>query len=125
MVLAVRWLMTSDHPQEAHWLPTHECDYLVITLAVERAAKQAEVPASKAPVKGVFSDAGLIKLVISNFFYQIGDCGYTLWLLTILKGLIGGNMVSVGLLVVLPFAATLAGIYVILLFSDYSGKCRL
>nr|WP_279117203.1 MFS transporter [Enterobacter soli] len=125
VVLAVWWFMISDRPEEARWLPQAEREYLVKTLAAERAAKLAEAPVSKAPVKDVFRNPGLMKLVILNFFYQTGDYGYTLWLPTILKGLTGGNMASVGFLAVLPFVATLAGIYVISLFSDRSGKRRL
>lgn len=125
VVLAVWWFMISDRPEEARWLPHAEREYLVKTLAAERAAKLAEAPVSKAPVKDVFRNPGLMKLVILNFFYQTGDYGYTLWLPTILKGLTGGNMASVGFLAVLPFVATLAGIYVISLFSDRSGKRRL
>lgn len=125
VVLAVWWFMISDRPEEARWLPQSEREYLVKTLAAERAAKLAEAPVSKAPVKDVFRNPGLMKLVILNFFYQTGDYGYTLWLPTILKGLTGGNMASVGFLAVLPFVATLAGIYVISLFSDRSGKRRL
>lgn len=125
VVLAVWWYMISDRPEEARWLPESERDYLVTTLAAERAAKLAEAPVSNAPVKDVFRNSGLMKLVILNFFYQTGDYGYTLWLPTILKGLTGGSMASVGFLAVLPFVATLAGIYVISLFSDRSGKRRL
>lgn len=125
VVLAVWWYMISDRPEEARWLPDSERDYLVTTLAAERAAKLAEAPVSKAPVKDVFRNPALMKLVILNFFYQTGDYGYTLWLPTILKGLTGGSMASVGFLAVLPFVATLAGIYVISLFSDRSGKRRL
>lgn len=125
VVLAVWWFMISDRPEEARWLPQAEREYLVKTLAAERATKLAEAPVSKAPVKDVFRNPGLMKLVILNFFYQTGDYGYTLWLPTILKGLTGGNMASVGFLAVLPFVATLAGIYVISLFSDRSGKRRL
>ncbi|MEF3109439.1 MFS transporter [Raoultella sp. WB_B2P2-3] len=125
VVLAVWWYMISDRPEEARWLPEKERNYLVTTLAAERAAKLAEDAVSNAPVKDVFRNSGLMKLVILNFFYQTGDYGYTLWLPTILKGLTGGNMASVGLLAVLPFVATLAGIYVISLFSDRSGKRRL
>ncbi|VFS71434.1 D-galactonate transporter [Kluyvera cryocrescens] len=66
-----------------------------------------------------------MKLVLLNFFYQTGDYGYTLWLPTILKNLTGANMASVGVLAILPFVATLAGIYIISLFSDRSGKRRL
>lgn len=125
VVLAVWWFMISDRPEEARWLPEKERHYLVTMLAAERAAKLAEDAVSKAPVKDVFRNGGLMKLVILNFFYQTGDYGYTLWLPTILKGLTGGSMASVGLLAVLPFVATLAGIYVISLFSDRSGKRRL
>ncbi|MGQ4643455.1 MFS transporter [Raoultella ornithinolytica] len=125
VVLAVWWFMISDRPEEALWLPEAERHYLVTTLAAERAAKLAEDAVSNAPVKDVFRNSGLMKLVILNFFYQTGDYGYTLWLPTILKGLTGGSMASVGFLAVLPFVATLAGIYVISLFSDRSGKRRL
>ncbi len=125
VVLAVWWFMISDRPEEARWLPEKERHYLVTTLAAERAAKLAEDAVSNAPVKDVFRNSGLMKLVILNFFYQTGDYGYTLWLPTILKGLTGGSMASVGFLAVLPFVATLAGIYVISLFSDRSGKRRL
>ena len=125
VVLAVWWFMISDRPEEARWLPEAERHYLVTTLAAERAAKLAEDAVSNAPVKDVFRNSGLMKLVILNFFYQTGDYGYTLWLPTILKGLTGGSMASVGFLAVLPFVATLAGIYVISLFSDRSGKRRL
>ncbi|WP_434636578.1 MFS transporter [Klebsiella sp. I138] len=125
VVLAVWWFMISDRPEEARWLPEKERHYLVTTLAAERAAKLAEDTVSNAPVKDVFRNSGLMKLVILNFFYQTGDYGYTLWLPTILKGLTGGSMASVGFLAVLPFMATLAGIYVISLFSDRSGKRRL
>ena len=125
VVLAVWWLMISDRPEQARWLPAREREYLVATLAAERAVKMAEAPVSNAPVKDVFRNSGLMKLVVLNFFYQTGDYGYTLWLPTILKGLTGGDMASVGFLAVLPFVATLAGIYVISLFSDRSGKRRL
>lgn len=125
VVLVVWWFMISDRPEEARWLPESERHYLVSTLAAERAAKLAEAPVSNAPVKDVFRNPGLMKLVILNFFYQTGDYGYTLWLPTILKGLTGGSMASVGFLAILPFMATLAGIYVISLFSDRSGKRRL
>ncbi|HHU4063322.1 TPA: MFS transporter [Raoultella ornithinolytica] len=125
VVLAVWWFMISDRPEEARWLPEAERHYLVTTLAAERAAKLAEDAVSNAPVKDVFRNSGLMKLVILNFFYQTGDYGYTLWLPTILKGLTGGSMASVGFLAVLPFVATLAGIYVISLFSDRRGKRRL
>ncbi|MBL7638011.1 MULTISPECIES: MFS transporter [Enterobacteriaceae] len=123
-VLMVWWFLISDRPEEAHWLPESEREYLVTTLQRERQARLAEEPVSNAPVKDVFRNPGLMKLVILNFFYQTGDYGYTLWLPTILKNLTGANMAGVGILAILPFVATLAGIYVISLFSDRTGKRR-
>ena len=124
VVLLVWWWLISDRPEEAHWLPASEREYLVTTLAREREARLAEEAVSNAPVKDVFRNAGLMKLVVLNFFYQTGDYGYTLWLPTILKNLTGANMAGVGVLAILPFVATLAGIYTISLFSDRSGKRR-
>jgi len=124
VVLIIWWFLISDRPEEAKWLPDSEREYLVTTLGRERQARLAEEPVSNAPVKDVFRNPGLMKLVILNFFYQTGDYGYTLWLPTILKNLTGANMAGVGVLAILPFVATLAGIYVISLFSDRSGKRR-
>lgn len=125
VVLLVWWLMISDRPEEARWLPAREREYLLSALGAEREARRSEAPVSKAPVREVFRNSGLMKLVLLNFFYQTGDYGYTLWLPTILKNLTGANMASVGVLAILPFVATLAGIYIISLFSDRSGKRRL
>lgn len=125
VVLLVWWYLISDRPEEARWLPAREREYLVGALTREREARLAEEPVSNAPVKDVFRNPALVKLVILNFFYQTGDYGYTLWLPTILKNLTGANMAGVGLLAILPFVATLAGIYLISLFSDHSGKLRL
>ncbi|KQN53870.1 MFS transporter [Erwinia sp. E602] len=123
-VLLMWWLMVADRPQQARWLPDSERDYLVTTLAQERAARQKKSPPGKARIIDVFRNPGLRKLVLLNFFYQTGDYGYTLWLPTILRNLTGANMTGVGLLAVLPFVATIAGIYTISLFSDRSGKRR-
>lgn len=65
-----------------------------------------------------------MKLVALNFFYQTGDYGYIV-VAHYLKNLTGGNMASVGILAVLPFVATTAGIYVISALADKTGKRRL
>ena len=125
VVLLIWWLVISDRPEDARWLPAKEREYLLTELTRERLARQKLEPVGKAPLKAVFRNKGLMRLVVLNFFYQTGDYGYTLWLPTILKNLTGGSMASIGLLAMLPFLATLAGIYVISLFSDRSGKRRL
>ncbi|WP_017348643.1 MFS transporter [Pantoea sp. A4] len=125
VVLVVWWLVISDRPEEAKWLPEAEKTWLLTELARDRAAVQAQAPQGKASLKEVFRHPTLVKLVLLNFFYQTGDYGYTLWLPSILKNLTGSNMAGIGLLATLPFIATLLGIYVISWFSDRSGKRRL
>ncbi len=124
VVLAVWWLLISDRPQEARWLPAAEREYLLAELESDRQARSLKQPVSKAPLRDVFRNSSLMKLVALNFFYQTGDYGYTLWLPTILKNLTGANMAGVGLLAIVPFVATIIGIYVISTLSDKTGKRR-
>ncbi|NIY47428.1 MFS transporter [Cedecea colo] len=124
VVLAIWWGLISDRPQQARWLPAAERDYLLAELESDRQARSLKQPVSKAPLRDVFRNSGLMKLVALNFFYQTGDYGYTLWLPTILKNLTGANMAGVGLLAILPFVATIIGIYVISTLSDKTGKRR-
>jgi sugar phosphate permease len=124
-VLLVWWLVISDRPEEARWLPAREREYLITELTREREERSKKAPVGKARLKDVFRNKGLMKLVLLNFFYQTGDYGYTLWLPSILKNLTGANMANVGLLAILPFVATIVGIYLISMISDKTGKRRL
>ncbi|WKX26754.1 MFS transporter [Tatumella ptyseos] len=125
IVMMMWWALISDRPDEARWLPEKEREYLLTQLKAEREAREEKVKVSNAPLRDVFKNRGLVTLIFLNFFYQTGDYGYTLWLPAILKNLTGGNMADVGGLAILPFVAMAAGIYVISLFSDRSGKRRL
>ena len=125
VVLAVWWWLISDRPQEARWLPAAEREYLLAEFERDRQARSLKQPVSNAPLRDVFRNSSLMKLVALNFFYQTGDYGYTLWLPTILKNLTGANMAGVGLLAIVPFVATIIGIYVISMLSDKTGKRRL
>ena len=125
VVVLVLWAFTVyDRPQEARWISEAEKNYLMQTLAAEQKAIAGK-EVKNASLGAVLSDKTMWQLIALNFFYQTGDYGYTLWLPTILKNLTGANMASVGVLAILPFVATLAGIYIISLFSDRSGKRRL
>ncbi|QGY31727.1 MFS transporter [Pantoea cypripedii] len=125
VILLIWWLVVSDRPEEARWLPEKEKTWLLSQLGRERAAVRSVASVSKAPLKAVFRNPGLMKLVALNFFYQTGDYGYTLWLPSILKNLTGSNMAGIGLLAALPFVATILGIYAISWLSDRTGKRRL
>lgn len=125
LVMVMWWIFISDRPQEAHWLPKLEREYLLTQLNAERCACPTLEGRISTPLRDVFKNRGLVTAIFINFFYQTGDYGYTLWLPAILKNLTGGNMADIGGLAVLPFVAMLAGIYVISFFSERSGKRRL
>ncbi len=124
-VMLFWWFTISDRPEEAKWLSERERDYLVTELNREREALRALAPVQRAPLKEVFLNGSIRKLIIINFFYQSGIYGYTLWLPTILKNLTGGDMSSVGMLAIIPYVCTMLGILTMSVFSDKTGKRRL
>lgn len=67
VVLAVWWLMVSDRPEDARWLPAAEREYLLREMARDKAERSKLPPISHAPLKEVFHNPGLMKLVILNF----------------------------------------------------------
>ncbi len=125
VVMLFWWFTISDRPEEAKWLSEREREYLVTELTREREALKELAPVHDAPLKEVFRNASIIKLVVINFFYQTGIYGYTLWLPTILKTLTGGNMSKVGMLAIIPYIGTMLGILAFSVMSDKTGKRRL
>jgi len=125
VVMVFWWFTISDRPEEAKWLSARERDYLVTELNREREALKALAPVQRAPLKEVFLNGSIRKLIIINFFYQTGIYGYTLWLPTILKNLTGGDMSSVGMLAIIPYIGTMLGILAMSVLSDRTGKRRM
>ncbi|CAH0289210.1 Putative tartrate transporter [Rahnella aquatilis] len=125
VVMIFWWFTISDRPEEAKWLSERERDYLVTELNREREALKALAPVNNAPLKEVFRNKSIVKLIIINFFYQTGIYGYTLWLPTILKNLTGGDMSSVGMLAIIPYVGTMLGILAMSVLSDKTGKRRM
>ncbi len=124
LVLILWWHLISDRPEQAQWLPEAEKVYLVTQLNKERAAREKLVRKSQTPLRDVFTNSGLVRLVILNFFYQTGDYGFTLWLPFILKNLMGGDMADIGNMAVIPYIAMIVGIYLLSFLSDRRGKRR-
>jgi sugar phosphate permease len=122
LVLFVWWFLVSDRPQEARWISQAEKDYILNALAAEQAAVGAKDPLQKGSLKRVLADRRMWQLIALNFFYQTGIYGYTLWLPTLLKNLTHGGMGTVGALAILPYVATMAGMYLISRASDRSGR---
>ncbi|MBB5193561.1 sugar phosphate permease [Silvimonas terrae] len=121
LVLFIWCFMVSDRPQEASWISKREKDYILNALKAEQAAVSGK-HVQNASLARVLADKRMWQLIALNFFYQTGIYGYTLWLPTLLKNLTHSNMGMVGLLAILPYVGTMAGMFLISRASDRSGK---
>ncbi|WP_244222605.1 MFS transporter [Cupriavidus lacunae] len=127
--LGVWWKLACDRPEQARWISADEKAYLLARLREEEqqaAAAGADVGqgagGTRAVLAHILSQDVIWRLIAVNFLYQMGIYGYTLWLPTILKGLTGGGMGQVGMLAVLPYVGTMAGILAISALSDRTGR---
>ncbi|PVY76759.1 sugar phosphate permease [Cupriavidus alkaliphilus] len=134
LCLGLWWLLACDRPQEAGWISAAERNYVLARLHAEQqrtttpASMPASAPACEAPTRAVLArllaDTVIWRLIGLNFLYQMGIYGYTLWLPTILKNLTHGGMGQVGLLAMVPYVGTMAGILLVSAWSDRSGRRR-
>ncbi|SPS01407.1 MFS transporter [Cupriavidus taiwanensis] len=125
LCLGVWWLLACDRPQEARWISAAERNYVLGRLHAEQQhAPPASEPATRAVLARLLRDAVIWRLIALNFLYQMGIYGYTLWLPTILKNLTQGGMGQVGLLAMVPYVGTMAGILLVSVWSDRSGRRR-
>ncbi|SCK16652.1 Sugar phosphate permease [Variovorax sp. HW608] len=119
------WIpFASDSPETATWLSAEEKNYILAGLRAERAAALGKEVVSTS-FHAVLRDPLIWRLIALNFFYQAGIYGYTLWLPTILKNLTHGGMGQVGMLAILPYIGTMAGMWSVSYLSDRTGKRRL
>ncbi|WP_341315445.1 MFS transporter [Paraburkholderia sp. IMGN_8] len=118
------WIaFASDSPETARWLSAAEKDYILTSLRAEREATRG-TKAVSASFAAVLRDPVIWRLIALNFFYQVGIYGYTLWLPTILKNLTHGGMGQVGVLAILPYIGTMAGMWTTSYLSDQTGQRR-
>ncbi|KWR91457.1 2-ketogluconate transporter [Cupriavidus sp. IDO] len=127
--LAVWWKLACDRPEQASWISPDEKAYIQTRLheeaqrsAVAGAPTGRGAPGTRAVLAQILAQGVIWQLIAVNFLYQMGIYGYTLWLPTILKGLTGGGMGQVGMLAMLPYVGTMAGILVISTLSDRTGR---
>lgn len=117
--------LIADRPETAKWLSKAERDYLVTTLAAERAEKQAQIQSAEKISYGMlFRDWNLWHLIIVFNLGMIGAYGFNIWLPTILKNITKFGMTQVGFLSVLPYLVSMVGLYVIAYFSDRTKNRR-
>lgn len=125
VLLAVWYLTICDRPQEAKWISEKEKTWILNALKQEQDAVDPSVSSKHSSLSVVFKNKLMWHLTILNFFYQAGIYGYTLWLPTILKELTNSSMGKVGVLAILPYVGTMAGMLLFSYLSDRTGKRRI
>lgn len=129
LALIAIWLpLISDRPEEAKWISPAEKEYLLTTLAKEKAIAVANMKTAnqvKWSYKQLFSDKNIWIMAILYVCYTSGTYGYLIWLPTLLKDLTKMSLTKVGWLSALPLAAAVVGVYWFGALSDRKGNRRI
>lgn len=127
LLLIFIWMpLIEDTPEQAKWLSDAEREYLISHLKKEKesAIEEMEKNHIKVSYKELLCDKNMWLLILIFNCGMIGAYGFNLWLPTILKSLTKTGMTKVGLLSILPYIASIIGLYVIGYFSDKTQNRR-
>ncbi len=127
-MIAIWWPLISDSPQQAKWISKEEKEYLLTTLAEEKAKLSATRKLAtqvKWSYKQLLTDKNLFLLAIVKLCETTGTYGYLIWLPVMLKKLTKMSMTNVGWLSALPLVACMIGIYWFGALSDRKGNRRI
>jgi MFS family permease len=128
LVMILIWLpLISESPSDAKWISKEEKEYLITTLAAEKAQREATFQArgrEKWSYGTLLKDKYLWIMIIFYVFHTAGTYGYLFWLPTMLKRMTKMSMSSVGWLSAPPLVAAVAGVYVFGALSDKTGNRR-
>ncbi|MDR3564736.1 MAG: MFS transporter [Negativicutes bacterium] len=130
LALIAIWLpLISDKPEDAKWISKEEKEYLVTTIAAEKAEREAlfkeKVGNTGGSYKELLTNKYLWMMALIYVCQATGQYGYTIWLPTLLKDLTKLSLTNVGWLSSLPFVAALGGLYLFGALSDKSGNRRI
>jgi MFS family permease len=127
-MITIWWPLISDRPEQAKWISNEEKEFLLTTLAEEKAkivAAMKMAPQVKWSYKQLFKDKNLFILAIVKACETTGTYGYLIWLPVMLKRLTKMSMTNVGWLSALPLTACMFGIYWFGALSDRKGNRRI
>jgi MFS family permease len=129
LALIAIWLpFISDCPEEAKWITKEEKEYLLTTLAADKAQREKNF---KAAGGAKWSYLDLLKnpylWVMSTVYacYSAGTIAFIIWLPTLLKRITKMSLTNVGWLSTLPLAGALLGLFLFGTVSDRRGNRRL
>ena len=118
---AVVFFTFENNPQDAHWLKDEDRNWLLETLANERAA-EAHVPQSS--YWSVVFNSRIWLLSMIYFGLSTTMYGLTLWLPSVIRALSGLSYFLTGLVAILPFLVTVIVMVGVGISSDRTGERR-
>jgi MFS family permease len=118
-VLALRAL--TDRPEQAAWLPPADREWLVRTMAEDRARRDARGHTS---VRAGLMNPQLWLMCLVFFLNSIVNHGMFLWLPKLLADVTGATGFRLSAITTIPFIAALAAMVIVGRASDRSGERR-
>ena len=112
----------ADHPREARWISTEECEHLETTLRRESGELDALPQES---IMRTFFRPEVLLLVVIYFLINCGNYGYQAWLPTAIAS--GAKYLSnfqIGALYAIPYLLTMVGMVLISRHSDLKHERR-
>ena len=129
LALIAIWVpLISDCPEEAKWISKEEKEYLLTTLAAEKAQRETNFRATggaRSSYAELLRNRYLWVMVTLYTCYSAGTIAYIIWLPTLLKRLTKMSLTHVGWLSAFPLAAAAIGVYLFGAMSDRHGNRRL
>ena len=112
----------ADHPRQARWISTEECEHLEATLQRECGELDALPQES---ILETFLRPEVLLLVVIYFLINCGNYGYQAWLPTaIAKGAKNLSNFQIGALCAVPYVITMAGMVLNSRHSDRTHERR-
>jgi MFS transporter, ACS family, tartrate transporter len=115
-------LYLTDRPETAHWLRSAEKDWLVSTLAAERASRHRALPVG---IFAALTNPTIWHLGIIFLFAAIGFYGYSFWAPLVIKSLTGSADLGVGAILGAISAVTIIAMILNGAHSDHTDERRL
>ncbi|MCP2379227.1 MFS transporter [Cutibacterium modestum] len=127
LIWAIVWLLVvSNHPRDATWADGAEREYIEAELAADEASKPVIDSDGKGGYLAAARSPHVWQLIVIYLCFMGGFYGYTLWLPTVVKGLVSGSSASsVGLITAIPYIFAVVGMLAVSSWSDRTGDRRM
>ena len=127
LIWAIVWLLVvSNHPRDATWADGAEREYIEAELAADEASKPVIDSDGKGGYLAAARSPHVWQLIVIYRCFMGGFYGYTLWLPTVVKGLVSGSSASsVGLITAIPYIFAVVGMLAVSSWSDRTGDRRM